>query len=142
MGLMLTPVTGPKNQADTGTLTVNIQNLEVARGDVYIAVYDKEEDFMETEKSVAGKSVPITSKGPLTIPLGRFAYGYYAIAVFHDLNQNGKLDRNALGIPKEPYAFSNNPRVKWSPPSFQESRFELRQPALSLNMELKRWGEQ
>lgn len=34
--------------------------------------------------------------------------GEYAILAFHDLNSNGKLDRNFLGIPSEPYAFSNN----------------------------------
>ena len=34
--------------------------------------------------------------------------GNYAIAVFHDLNGNGKLDRNLIGLPSEPYGFSND----------------------------------
>ena len=37
--------------------------------------------------------------------------GTYAIAVFHDENANGKLDKNFLGIPCEGYGASNNVRT-------------------------------
>ena len=37
------------------------------------------------------------------IPAGR-----YAIAVYHDANGNGRLDRSAIGFPQEPYGFSND----------------------------------
>lgn len=140
MGLMLSPAVGQGNETDTGLLVVNVQNLESAEGEVHIAVYDSEEGFMDTEKRVAGLVAPVGGKSALRVTLGPLPYGTYAFAVFHDLNGNGELDRNALGIPNEPYAFSNNPRVKWRPPSFRETRFELRQPEMALDVQLKRWG--
>jgi uncharacterized protein (DUF2141 family) len=48
--------------------------------------------------------------------------GQYAIILFHDENGNGKLDRNALGVPTEPYGFSNNVRGFLGPqPSKKQS---------------------
>ena len=122
-----------------GQLIVSIQNLETASGAVHFALYDKEDFFLKTDKRVSGLSIPVTSKAPLEVSLGSFPLGNYALAVFQDLNDNGKLDKSPLGIPTEPYAFSNNVRAKWRAPTFQESRFELRQPKLRLNIFLKRW---
>ena len=33
--------------------------------------------------------------------------GDYAFCVYHDVNKDGKLNTNGIGIPKEPYGFSN-----------------------------------
>ncbi|MCB0579276.1 MAG: DUF2141 domain-containing protein [Phaeodactylibacter sp.] len=141
MSLMLSPATVSGGKTDTGSLALNIQNLETAGGEVHIALFGSEADFMETEKRVVGLVVPIKSREPLQVTLGNFPFGTYAIAVFHDLNNNGKLDKNALGIPTEPYAFSNNPRAKWRSPTFREACFELRQAELRLDVVLKEWKD-
>lgn len=49
---------------------------------------------------------------PSLAPSLRFAFpdvppGTYAVAVFQDINGNGQLDRTPLGLPLEPYGFSN-----------------------------------
>ena len=49
--------------------------------------------------------------------------GTYAIAVVHDENMNGKLDTNLLGIPTEGYAFSNDAKGLFGPPSFSAASF-------------------
>ncbi len=43
--------------------------------------------------------------------------GTYALALIHDENGNGKLD-TMMGIPKEGFGFSNNPAIRFGPPSF------------------------
>ncbi len=50
--------------------------------------------------------------------------GDYAVLVFQDDNDNGELDRNFIGIPREPIALSNRYRPK-GPPSFQRARIRL-----------------
>jgi uncharacterized protein (DUF2141 family) len=45
--------------------------------------------------------------------------GDYGVAVIHDENQNARLDRNFIGIPKEGFGFANNPHVGLSAPPFQ-----------------------
>ena len=49
----------------------------------------------------------------------------YAFSFFHDLNNNKKLDTNFLGIPKEPYGFSNNKKGRFGPPKFSEASLEI-----------------
>lgn len=51
--------------------------------------------------------------------------GIYAVAVVHDENGNGRLDRNFLGIPAEGYGVSNNRTYAMSAPKWEESRFSL-----------------
>jgi uncharacterized protein (DUF2141 family) len=51
------------------------------------------------------------------------APGTYAVSVLHDVNSNGDLDTNFLGIPKEPLGFSNGAKPKMGPPSFDAAKF-------------------
>lgn len=50
-----------------------------------------------------------------------------AITAFHDANENGELDKNAIGIPTEKYGFSNNPAPGFGPPSFDQTAIPLSQ---------------
>ena len=64
------------------------------------------------------KSYPVSKSGVYT--LDAITPGKYAILAFWDINNNNKLDRNFIGIPKEPTAFSNDYRPK-GPPNFNKA---------------------
>jgi len=51
--------------------------------------------------------------------------GPYTIILFHDENGNGKLDKNALGVPTEPYGFSNNVLGFLGPPAYKKAIMEI-----------------
>jgi len=51
--------------------------------------------------------------------------GTYAVAVVHDENNNGHMDRNFLGVPSEGYGVSNNRTYALSGPKWEESKFIL-----------------
>lgn len=53
------------------------------------------------------------------------AAGRYAASAAHDLNDNGKTERNFVGQPTEPWAVSNNVRPAFRAPRFAESAFSL-----------------
>lgn len=59
-----------------------------------------------------------------TYRIGDVAAGEYALVIYHDENGNGRLDKNFIGIPKEPMGFSNRYRPK-GPPVYDRARFEL-----------------
>jgi uncharacterized protein (DUF2141 family) len=63
--------------------------------------------------------------------------GSYALAAYHDRNNNGKLDSNRLGMPLEPYAFSNNARGILGPPSFGDARFQIVGPQTQIEVRLE-----
>jgi hypothetical protein len=46
---------------------------------------------------------------------------------FHDENGNGRLDKNFLGVPTEPYGFSNDVQPWVAAAEFREDRLYARQ---------------
>jgi outer membrane protein len=50
--------------------------------------------------------------------------GEYALMAYYDENDNLKIDKNFVGIPTEPLAFSNDYQPK-GPPSFSRAAFQL-----------------
>lgn len=65
------------------------------------------------------------------------APGGYAIAVYHDQNANRKLDKKAFGLPDEPYGISNNPRMRFAPPSLEEALFHVAAEGATVKIELR-----
>lgn len=47
--------------------------------------------------------------------------GQYAVVVYHDENANLRIDKGAFGIPNEPWAISNDPPIRFGPPSVEDS---------------------
>ncbi|MEZ5715546.1 MAG: DUF2141 domain-containing protein [Paracoccaceae bacterium] len=91
-----------------GDLTVSVSNAR-SGGKLYIALFDSQQAF-ENRAQLAGVAVP-PQDGKATAVFRKVENGTYGIAVFQDLNGNGKLDTNLLGLPREPYGFSRNPRI-------------------------------
>lgn len=66
--------------------------------------------------------------------------GAYAIAIYHDEDASGTINRGGLfGIPSESVGFSNNPTILFRPPSLKSVRIEVRQANQSTTINLKRF---
>jgi uncharacterized protein (DUF2141 family) len=63
--------------------------------------------------------------------------GNYALVVLHDENMNGKIDTDWLGVPKEGYGFSNNAKVAFKTPSFNDASFVYDGKTLDLTIALR-----
>lgn len=74
---------------------------------------------------VQGYQVPVSKAGNLVYTIKDIAPGKYTMAVFHDINKDEKLNTNLVGIPTEPYGFSNNARGTFGPPSLKEQTFTV-----------------
>ena len=80
--------------------------------------------------------VKVQTMGELHATL-RLPFGKYAITIFHDVNDNEELDTNFIGIPKEPYGFSNNPKSSFGPPGFDDAVFEFEKDGYEIEIILK-----
>lgn len=66
--------------------------------------------------------------------------GAYAIAIYHDEDASGTINRGGLfGIPSEAVGFSNNPTILFGPPSLKSVRIEIQQANQSATINLKRF---
>lgn len=105
------------------TLHVEITNVKKARGKLLIAIYKPNEKFGEGTAFLAAM-VDVKATGGQTASF-EMEPGRYALAVYHDVNGNEELDKNFVGIPKEPYGFSKDFRPQFSAPSFKDCAFEV-----------------
>ncbi len=123
-------------------LPVEVTNIGTAKGTIRAALYNNASDFSNWSNPVAYKQVSPTASGTVRLQVPIPQSGKYALAIYHDLNNNNQLDVNALGIPKEPYAFSKTPESKWKAPTFDDVAFSTQQvPAAGLKLALKTWTQ-
>ena len=106
-------------------LKINILNLDKP-GVLYFSVCQDKEGFERTvneseEKNCIRASEEINPQNAQTNM--KLPFGEYAITLFVDFNGNKKIDKNFLGIPKEPYGFSNNVIGNMSAPTFDQAKF-------------------
>ncbi len=113
------------NQSSTNyDLTINVKGFPSSKGDAYIGIYRVSDDFPVFGKQYKGKTTTISGNVSQVVFSG-IPSGSYAVAVYHDRNNNNVLDKNYLGIPTEAYGFSNNARRTFSAPSFSEAAVVL-----------------
>jgi len=126
------------NQAEAGKLVIQVCHPDAAFGKVLLAVYNQEQGFLDGGQ-LLGRRLQVEAGDDVLFELDDLPYGEYALALYHDLNGNERFDTNILGIPVEPYAFSNNVRAKWSKPRYEEARFDFQQHEQRVMVRLKRW---
>ncbi len=106
------------------TLHVTILGLRSDKGNVHIALYDNPEKFPDPGGMILDVEVPIHQK-KAQYSFRDLTQKDYAIAIYHDENNNDSFDQSFFGIPLEDYAFSNNVSVFLRPPSFSDASFQL-----------------
>lgn len=104
---------------------LQITDIPELKGEIRIAIFDSEESY-DKKKEPVHAIVLAADSNSITWSDEQLPYGEYAIAVYHDKNQNGELDTNILGIPKESYGFSNDARGKFGPASWNDAHFEVK----------------
>ncbi len=110
-------------QAAADTLTIVIEDIREASGTVQVQVHAGQAQF-EGEGAVA-QFLEQAVEGSLTLTAEDLPPGEYAIRVMHDVNGNDELDANFVGMPVEPFAFSNNAVGRFGPPGWEEVRFVI-----------------
>jgi uncharacterized protein (DUF2141 family) len=123
--VIVLPSTGVADEAESASadLTVNLSGLYPLQGTVQIGVYASEEAWASGE-ALAGTSVHVDAENVIAIIEG-LPLGEYGLKMFHDVDGDGSMGTNAIGIPNEPYAFSNNAMGRFGPASWNDSVFQV-----------------
>jgi len=122
----------------TATLTVHVIGARNTKGKIRVALFRGAEGFPnDASRAVHTQAADIDPQtSSAQIVFTDLPAGVYSVSVFHDENMNQKLDKNFVGVPKEGYGASNNPKKKMGPPSFEETKFELSGSERSLEIKL------
>ena len=105
-------------------IAVEVTGMRSTSGQILLYVYCSEGGFpTKPEKACRRLTVPIEggqSQTTISLPAGT-----YALLAVHDEDQNGAMDTNFIGIPREGLGSSNNPRSSFGPPGFDDAGFSL-----------------
>lgn len=115
------------------SLEVSVKNIRNTNGSIRVALFTNAEDFLK--KAVKNKVLKVEGS-EMTVLFEGLEPGDYAISIIHDENDNGGLDSNAIGIPREGFGFSNNARGMFGPPSFEKAKITLNSGANTTTISL------
>jgi uncharacterized protein (DUF2141 family) len=127
----------PTSNATQGscTLVIHVTGFRNQKGKAGGTVFTSPDGWPEdNNKSFAHDGFPIDGDhATLTfhLPPGR-----YGVAVLHDENENHKLDRNFLRVPKEGFGFANNPHVGLSAPRWEDATMNVTCPVTETTVRL------
>ena len=132
LSLFLTNALYPAPPVKT-SLKVDVQNIRVHTGSVHVGLYKACPDFPNC-KPVELKVLDAKTNNLQTA----FSVepGDYAVAIYHDENGNGQMDKRVFGIPKEPYGFSNNFRPRLSAPKFSDCKISVGDGGKTISIKL------
>jgi uncharacterized protein (DUF2141 family) len=111
-------------------LTVTVTGLREP-GEIHLAIYESAAAFEGDRGDRGGPQAGIITgsiepAGPEDFTATfELPDGTYAVGVFHDVDGDEALSKNFLGIPKEPFGFSNNVRGRFGPPSFKDASISI-----------------
>ena len=129
--LLISPISRAQQ---TGNIHLTIQNIENEKGTLRVGLFTESDKFLD--KASWSKDIAANGREKIELDFENIPFGTYAISIFHDLDDNGKLDTNFIGIPKEPVGFSNDYQPKMGPPKFKGAKFDLAQTKLILNVNM------
>ncbi|RIW15102.1 DUF2141 domain-containing protein [Algoriphagus lacus] len=127
----------PFGNQSTGVIDLQINSAKSDKGVMRILVFKSPKGFPdEIDHSVKALSLRIKDKGS-RIEIKDLPPGKYAIAAFHDEDENGKINTNPVGYPIEKYGFSNNAKAYFGPPEFEKASFTLESGIKNVTINLR-----
>jgi len=134
---LLTYAVPTGSQLHVGTpapVTIVITDLPSTTAAVKLNFYNSADTFLQSGQATLQQTVLPGGQHQAQVRVALPA-GEWAVALMQDTNNNGEVDRNVLGIPNEPYAFSNNVRPRFSAPKFEDCKFRVTGQAQTITIQ-------
>jgi uncharacterized protein (DUF2141 family) len=123
---------GAAGAAQAGDVTVHVKGVQARPGTLIVALEDK--DHFLQPGSTYHALVPNPPAGEVAVVLKDVAPGDYAAVVFHDENDNKRMDYDANGHPMEGWGISRyEPNTM---PSFDASVVTVGASGASIDVEM------
>lgn len=121
------------------SVTVKVTDLRNTKGVVRACITGDPKHFPKCKDGALTKRLTMPAASPLTLVFTNVAPGHYAIGLIHDEDNNGKLDRALLMMPKEGYGFSRDAKVVMGPPKFEAAAFDVGTEPVQQTIRMRYW---
>ena len=112
------------NPSVTTQIFLEVYGFENLDGNLAIAIDNSSEQFDSDIECYIDTTIDVISTD-MTIIIDGISSGTYAVSIFHDEDEDSKLDLGLLDIPQEGFGFSNNPDIGFSKPEFNDCKFVI-----------------
>ena len=123
----------PASESRTSTVLIRVHGAHSHRGVMRLVLYHDHAIYVERQAQIDETSLSAV------FVLDSLPQGNYSAYVYHDQNNNGKMDTNLFGIPTERYGASNNPPKRAGRPSLEETRFPVNDREIAIDIQLISW---
>ena len=120
----------------SGNLTVEINGFRNREGQACVSLFASSQGFPNNRKNVVQRQCHKITSVPLTVNFRNLKAGNYAVAIIHDTNGDGTLNRNDIGMPIEGYGFSRNPEIRTAAPKFNDATVLIAGPNTNVQVQL------
>ena len=122
-----------RSSAQSDNITLEILNIKDITGEMVVSVYNNDRNWLIEGKEYWKKRFEVTSSA-MEVKIENLPSSDYAIALFQDVNSDTEFNTNKLGIPAEPYGFSNNVRPVFKAPPFGKAILSNTVDRVSINL--------
>lgn len=116
----------------TGTTITITVPVSSEKGEIIAGLYNEATFLKAAPLQGANSSI---KDGLATLTFTDVAPGVYGITLFHDTNENKRMDFEASGMPKENYGVSNNV-MNFGPPQWEDAKFEVAAEAIEMEIRM------
>lgn len=120
--------------SQAANIELTITGIKKVEGTILLAAYDSATNMGNVDKAWQKRLIKV-DKAEINLSFTDVAPGQYAISIFQDLDGDFRLKTNIMGIPVEPYGFSNNPTL-FGAPSFEKVAFTVGEVDSHINISL------
>jgi uncharacterized protein (DUF2141 family) len=115
----------PAAHAATAILTVRLQHVSGKGGMVRVGLYDRATYALADDRPIMSRDVP-AKPGETVVTFNGLTPGDYALKAMQDFYGDSQM-HFFMGVPTEPYGFSNDPVIVMSQPSFDATKIAVRE---------------
>ena len=105
-------------------LTVVVDNINIVRGHVFMGLYNKSDSYLKEGEQYSVANIKVDAK-TISHTFKNIPPGTYGISLYHDVNDDNMCNTNWIGFPTEGYGFSNNLKIRFSAPKYEDAKFKV-----------------
>ncbi len=108
--------------AQNSNLVVTVSGIKNNIGLLTVELYNAKGKFLKTAYKTISSAI---KSNTATVTFIGIPKAEYTVMAYHDENNNKKLDKNFIGMPKEAVACSNNAKGFMGPPKYEDAKFNI-----------------